>query len=59
MALKEYQWTEEFIDVRECTILAESLEDAMEKRYQGDWYDEVTVEFYSNRLIKEMELVDD
>lgn len=50
--MKTFTATVEFIDVREVTIEAESLDEARKKYDEGDWSSEETTEFYNNREIK-------
>lgn len=45
--MPRYGWTERFIDDRFCTVVAESLEEAREKRAEGYWASEQTVDFQS------------
>jgi hypothetical protein len=49
-----WRWTEEFIDVREITVEADTLKEAQAKADAGDWDSEDTINFYSNRLVKPM-----
>lgn len=53
--MRRWKWTEKFVDVRDCYVEAETYEEACKKRSEGDWSDEVTVDFYSNGLLKDME----
>lgn len=46
----------EYIDVRIITIEAESIEEARAKYDAGDWDDETTVDFYSNRELAALTL---
>ena len=50
--MKTFTARVEYIDVREITIEAETLEDAQAKYDEGNWADETTVNFYSNREIR-------
>jgi hypothetical protein len=59
MVMKTWKWTEKFVDVRDCYVEADTYEEALVKRDNGDWSDEVTVEFYSEELIKDMEETND
>lgn len=56
-----YTFTMEYVDVREVEIEADSLEEAQAKMDEGDWKSdqEVTVDFYENRLVKELQKVGD
>lgn len=56
--MKTYKAIVEFIDVREIIIMAENDEEAQEKYESGDWKSEDTVNFYSNREIWQLTVVD-
>lgn len=46
-----FKWKEKFVDIRECAVEAETLEEAKNKSNEGDWAYEHTVDFYSEEII--------
>lgn len=52
--MPRYVWTEQFVDVRLCAVVAESLEEAQAKREAGFWASEETLEFRSTGVATEM-----
>lgn len=57
MSAKEYRFVMKYIDEREITFIADSLEEAREKMESGDWNpdDELTLDFYAHELVKDLE----
>lgn len=53
-----FEWKEEFIDRRKCAVDADTIEEAIKKRGEGDWLYEETYDFSSNRIITEMVVVE-
>jgi len=49
-----WKWTEKFVDVRVCQVVANTEEEARAKRDKGNWADEVTVDFYSDELLEDI-----
>lgn len=52
--MRIWEWTEEFIDRRVCTVEADTEAEAREKMLEGDWLSEDTVDLYSNELISDL-----
>lgn len=54
--MSEYRFVMEYVDTREVCIMADSLQEAQDKMDSGDWRpeDEFTIDFYANKLIKEL-----
>ena len=56
-----YTFIMEYVDVREVKLDADSLEEAQVKMDEGGWKpdQEVTVDFYENRLVQELRKASD
>lgn len=52
MTTKTFTARVRFVDVRDITIEADSLEEANAKYALGDWASEDTVDFYSDKEIR-------
>ena len=53
-----WQWKEKFVDVRVCTVEADTEEEARAKIEAGDWASEDTVDFYSEELLEDLKRVE-
>jgi hypothetical protein len=54
-----WKWREKFSDERECTVEADTIEEAQAKRDSGDWLSETTTDFYSEEILADLELSGD
>tara|TARA_R100001086_G_scaffold209999_1_gene125880 strand:+ start:24 stop:215 length:192 start_codon:yes stop_codon:yes gene_type:complete len=54
-----WEWVEEFIDRRVCSVEADTEDEARAKMRDGDWLSETTVDFYSNELIEDLKLAEE
>ena len=54
-----WQWKEKFVDVRVCTVEADTEEEARGKIEAGDWASEDTVDFYSEELLEGLKRVEE
>ena len=54
-----WKWMEKFSDERECTVEADTIEEARAKVDAGDWASETTVDFYSEERLSDLKLVED
>lgn len=57
--MKTWQWKMKFADVRICTVLAETEEEARRKMDSGDWESEDTVDFYADEQLEDLREVEE
>jgi hypothetical protein len=49
-----WKWKVKFVDVRVCTVEADTEEEARRKMDEGNWASEDTVDFYSDDLLEDL-----
>jgi hypothetical protein len=54
-----YLWKQTFTDVRICGVEADSKEEAIKKRDEGDWLFEDTIDFYTQERDDFYEVTDE